>query len=134
MSAVAPRRWILPAVLVGVGYASVGVLFALPPTNVLVWRRAAWVVCLIAFLAHIAYERLHFRNPTRLTALHVALAVALGAFGLAAAANIHSLWTGTGNQERLLLALAIWPIITAVPAYLVALLIGAVLGRFSGRN
>ena len=56
-------------------------------------------------------------------------AFALGAFGLAAAANIHALRTGTGNQSLLALALVIWPIITGVPAFVAALLAAAALAR-----
>jgi hypothetical protein len=66
-----------------------------------------------------------------LAALHVAFAVALGAFGLAAGANIHSLSTGSANPHRqlLLLSLGIWPVMTALPAFLVALGASVVLGR-----
>ena len=53
----------------------------------------------------------------------------MGAFGLAVAANIHSLRTGTGNQRLLALALVIWPIIAAVPAFIVALVVTAGLAR-----
>src|SRR5262245_19374733 len=126
----ASRGW-LPVVLVGIGYAFVGILFAAPTTHLQPWRLAAWAVSAIGFALHIAYERLRLRNPLRSTALHVAFAVALGAFGLAAAANIHALSAGSSNPHRLLLALGIWPIITAVPAFLVALGMGAVLGAFS---
>ena len=57
------------------------------------------------------------------------MAVALGGFGLAAAANIHAVGQGTGNQRLLALALVIWPILTGVPAFLVALVAAAVLAR-----
>jgi hypothetical protein len=64
-------------------------------------------------------------------ALHVASAVALGAFGLAVGANIHSWSAGSTNQHRqlLLLALGIWPVMTALPAFLVALGTNLVLAR-----
>lgn len=77
------------------------------------------------------------KSPSRSGALHVALAVALGAFGLAVVANIHSLSSGPGTQHRqlLLLSLGIWPVITALPAFLLALGISAVLARaFSGAD
>ena len=71
------------------------------------------------------------RSTPGRTARHVALAVALGAFGLALSATIHSLLVAsTGQQRRLVrLALVIWPIITGLPAFLVALAASEVLTR-----
>jgi hypothetical protein len=69
-----------------------------------------------------------------LAAVHVAFAVAIGAFGLAVSANIHSLSIGSPiPQQLLLLALGIWPVITALPAFFVALCINAVLVYVLGR-
>ena len=53
----------------------------------------------------------------------LACAVALGAFGLALSATIHSLLVAsTGPHRRLvLLALVVWPIMTGLPAFVVAL-------------
>ena len=74
-------------------------------------------------------EYFRLRNSPRRTALHVSLSVAVGAFSLAAAANIHALRTGTGNQRLLGLALLIWPIMSGVPAFMAALTIAAGLAR-----
>lgn len=129
MSESARQSWIRPAVLVGVGYALTGILFALPTSHAHVWRLAAWGVSALGFAAHIAYERLRLRNsPPAASALHAAVGAALGAFGLAVGANIHSLSAGSTHEHRrlLLLALVIWPVITAVPAFLVAL-VGSVI-------
>ena len=52
-----------------------------------------------------------------------------GAFALAAAANIHALSAGTGNHSLLALALVIWPIMTGVPAFVVASVAAAGLAR-----
>jgi hypothetical protein len=124
------------AVLLGVVYAMVGILFAIPATNVQAWRLAAWLVSAIGYGAHIFYERFRLQNSPGPAALHIALAVALGAFGLAVGANIHSLFTGSSTHQRqlLLLALGIWPVITAIPAFLVALCLSAVLVRVLGRG
>ena len=110
-------------VIVGVVYACVGIVFAMPASHVEVWRLAAWVVSAVAYAAHICYEGFRLQNSPRSAALHVALAVALGAFGLAVGANIHSLSVGSTSEHRrlLLLALGLWPLITAMPAFLVAL-------------
>lgn len=118
--------------LFGVVYLLVGVAFPNPPAaNKLqfVWRLAAWLICAVAFAIHIGLEHFRFRNSPRRAALHASMSVALGAFGLAAAANIHALTSGTGNQRLLLLALVIWPIITGVPAFVVAMVAAAGLMR-----
>jgi len=125
--------WVGGVVLLGFTYACVGILFAIPASPVKVWRLAAWVVSAFAYAAHIGYERFRLRNSPRLAALHVATAVALGAFGLAVAANIHSVRLGTANEHRrlLLLALVTWPVITALPAFLIALAVSWLLPRAS---
>jgi hypothetical protein len=121
-------------VLVGIGYALVGIVFALPASHVRAWRLAAWAVSAMGYAAHLAYERFRLQNSAGSAALHVAFAVALGAFGLAVGANIHSLSTGSADQHRrlLLLSLGIWPVITALPAFLVALGTNVVLARALG--
>jgi hypothetical protein len=118
-------------VILGVAYAFVGIAFAVPAHHVKLWRLAAWVVSAVACTAHICYERFRLRNLPPSAALHVALAVALGAFGLAVGANVHSLSLGSTNEHRhfLLLALGLWPVITALPAFLVALGASWVLAR-----
>ena len=85
------------------------------------WRLGAWLASAIVYASQILYEHFRLRNSPARIGLHASVAVALGAFALAVAANIHALSASTGNQRLLLLALAIWPIITAVPAFVVAL-------------
>ena len=102
----ASRSWARPAVLLGVWYAVVGITFAMPVTNVQMWRRAAWVVSAIGYAAHIAYERFRRQESPGRAAWHVASGVALGAFGLAFGANIHSLFAESTNQHRQLLRVA----------------------------
>ncbi len=118
-------------ILVGLFYALVGILFAWPVEHVRAWRLAAWVVSGLAYAAHLGYEHFRLRNPPRRSALHVAAAVALGALGLAVGANVHSLSVPStpGHRRLLLIALAAWPAMTAVPAFLVALAAATLLGR-----
>jgi nitrate reductase NapE component len=129
-----PRQlWVRTAVFLGIGYALVGILFAVPATHLQAWRLGAWVVSAIGYAAHIAYERFRLQNSPGWAALHVAFAVALGAFGLAVGANIHSLSVGsTQHRHFLLLSLGIWPVITALPAFLVAFGTNLVLERVLG--
>ena len=73
---------------------------------------------------HIGYEHFRVGNSPRVTALHTALAVAVGAFGLAAAANFHEVWAASSYRRSLALALVAWPVPTALPAFIVALVTG----------
>jgi len=127
------QSWVRAVINLGVVYALVGIVFAVPASHVKVWRLAAWMVSATAYAAHIGYERFRLRNSPRSAALHVALAVALGAFGLAVGANIHSLSLGSPNEHQglLLLALGLWPVISALPAFLFALGASWVLARAS---
>ena len=127
------QSWVRTAVLLGIGYALVGIAFAVPATHMQAWRLAAWVVSAMGYAVHIAYERFRLQNSPGSAALHVAFAVALGAFGLAVGANIHSLSAGsTQHRHLLLLSLGIWPVITALPAFLVAFGTNMVLARVLG--
>ncbi len=123
-------------ILVAVAYVVIGIVFgalakSADANHVRLWRLAAWVASAALAAAQIGYEHHRLGSSPRPTALHAAGAVALGAFGLALAANIHSLSAATHGQHSLLLALVAWPVITALPAFLVALALAAVLARFS---
>jgi hypothetical protein len=126
---VAPKHWLRVAVLIGLAYALIGIVFALPATHVKAWRIAAWAVSAVIFAAHITYESVQFGNPPHSTAVHTTLAAALGAFLLAVAAIVHSLFVQANNLHLLVLALVIWPVITAVPAFLIAFLAATGLTR-----
>ena len=124
------QPWIRAALLVGALYLLVGRAFAIPATYVQEWRLAAWMVCGVAFAAHIAYEHFRLRHSPLLVALHAALAVAIGAILLALAGMINSLWTRSPLRPVWLLALVLWPAFTAVPAFFAALAASAILARF----
>jgi len=135
----APNRksWISAAILVGVVYFGVGFVFAAlanPAVSLearFTWRLAAWVVSGAAYAAHIGYEHFRLSNSPRATALHAAMAVALGAFLLAVNATMHAAMVPShAPYRRYSLALVVWPIVTAVPAFLVALALAALLTRF----
>ncbi len=128
------RRWLPAALLCAiVYYAVVGVGFAALAAQAsshrmrTVWRLAAWLVCAVTFAAHVGWEHLRRKNPPTRGALHAAVAVGLGAFLLAAHINVFAR-PGT-PRPRLLLALVVFPLVTAVPAFLAALAGTAVLGR-----
>ena len=125
------RNWIPLAVFLAIVYCTVGVVFQ----GEFVWRLAAWVVCAAAYGVHLAYEHFGRRNSPRATALHAAAAVALGAFGLAVAAALHRTFSaGAGANFRLYaLALVAWPLVTALPAFVVALIATSTITWFAKR-
>src|SRR5437868_2492794 len=108
-----PSGWFWAVLLAGVWYAVAGILFgalagqASSSQMRVAWRLAAWVVSAVAFAAQIAYEAIRRRELPRATALHAALAAALGAFGLAGAAKWHAL-TAVGNHRFPGSALVVW--------------------------
>jgi len=123
-------------ILLGVAYFVIGIVFATLANPVVsdqvrvIWRLAAWVASAAVYAAHIGYEHFRLGNSTRATALHAATAVALGAFLLAVAATVHKVMVPANTPYwRFLLALVVWPLITALPAFLVALAVAAVLAR-----
>ena len=130
MDASRRQAWVRAALLLGVVYFLIGRVFALPVNHVGLWRLAAWIVSGGVYAAHIWHEHFKLGNSPRLTAVHVAVAVAIGAFGLAVAGMIHSLSTASAIRPAWLLALVIWPAVTSVPAFLAALVVVAILRRF----
>jgi hypothetical protein len=123
------QAWVPTALLVGVVYFLIGKVFALPADHAHAWRLAAWLVSGVAYAAQIAYEHFRLRSSERVTAVHAAIAVAIGAFALALAGMIHSMSAGSSIRPAWLLALVLWPAFTAIPAFLVALMAAAVLAR-----
>ncbi len=134
MNASNRQPWLRTVILVGVVYLVVGIAFGTlagwSASNQMrvTWRLLAFFVSAIAFAIHIGYEHLHFGNSALVTAFRACLAVAVGAFALAVAANIHGQWVGSTHQRSLIFALVAWPLLTAVPAFVVALISAALLG------
>jgi hypothetical protein len=132
------RSWVRAVMLVAVTYVVIGIGFAAlarspDADRARLWRLAAWLASAAVAAAHIMYEHYRLRESPRPVALHAAGAVGLGAFGLAVAANVHWLFAGRPGQHAPLLALPVWPVVTAVPAFLGALAVAAVLARLSRR-
>ena len=120
MNASAHRSWLRAGLLFGLAYFLIGRLFALPTSHVHAWRLAAWGASGAVYAVHIGYEHFRLHNSPHSVARHVSVAVAIGAVALAIAGMAHSLSVTSSIQPNWLLALAIWPLVTAVPAYLVA--------------
>jgi hypothetical protein len=122
------RHWrFLIIVFVGAVYFVLGIAFATfagwSASNSMrvTWNRLGFLISAVAFMLHIGYEHFRLRNSVLITASRVSMAVALGAFALAVRANVHGYRIGSGNTRLLALALIAWPVITGVPAFVVAL-------------
>jgi hypothetical protein len=125
MSTDTRSSWRAVTVVVGFLYGSVGILFGLPSTHLRFWRLAAWAVSGVVYAGHIAYECYGLKSRAIKTAAHAAIAVAIGAFLLAVWASLHAAFVSSSAPYwRFLIALVAWPIITAVPAFLPALVLG----------
>ena len=132
MKAVNRMPWFGCVLLVGILYGFVGIVFALPSNHVQFWRLAAWAVSGAIYLSHIGYEQFWLRNSRVAIAAHAALAAALGGFLLAVGAVVHAATTPThAPYWRFRVALVVWPIIVAVPALVVALVVTVVLAPLS---
>ena len=128
-----PRAWVRVALLLGAMYFVIGRVFSLPTDHVHAWRLAAWMVSGGVYAAHIWYEHFRLRSAPRLTAMHVAVAVAIGGFALAIAGMMHSHSPASGLRPAWLLALVLWPAFTALPAFLGALVAATLLPRPTDR-
>jgi hypothetical protein len=95
------QSWVYAAVLAGLLYAIVGITFAIPASNGRAWRLAAWAISIVLYTAQVVYEHFALRHSPRSAALHVAVAAALGAFGLAIGANLHSLLARPTEQTSI---------------------------------
>lgn len=116
------------AVVLGAVYFVLGMAFAAfaswaaSDSMRMTWNRLGFLISAVAFAFHICYEHFRYRSSPLITASHVSIAVALGAFALAVNANLHGYRVGSSNKRLLAFALVAWPAITAVPAFAVALL------------
>jgi len=118
------RAW--PRVVaVGLGYFAIGFLTVaisrqVARSGLQPVRLASWAVSAVVFGTHIWYEVRRAGGAPAGTALRNALAVALGGFLLAAVATLHALSVGSARVVPQLVALVAWPVLLAVPAFLVA--------------
>jgi len=125
------QRWLRMATFFAIAYPVVGIVFAFAASKgmVVFWRLAAWLVCAAAFAVHLWYEHARLQSPPRRAALHVSLAVALGAFLLAVWINVHAHWIVAHPRPFVPLSLVLFPVITGVPAFVVALVVASLLAR-----
>jgi len=129
------KRWFLTAILAGALYLGAGTISAAltaavnPGPLQFLARVSAFGVSAVILALHVAYERLRLGSATKRAAWHGAVGAALGGLALALVANIHDLGSATGYRPRMLIALVAWPFITAVPAFVVALVVAAIVRK-----
>jgi len=130
-----PRRSFIVAAIVAAGcaYFLIGFTFALPATHAKAWRLGAWLASGVVFAAHIGHEHFRWRHPARVLAWHAAAGVAVGGFLLAVAGAVHSLVTTSTIGPLWLIAFVAWPAFTAIPAFVAAIAVGALLGKLAPR-
>jgi uncharacterized protein YggT (Ycf19 family) len=130
------RRTLRVVLLFAAAYLLIGLAFAAfsdwATSNAthLMWRRLAWLVSGVGFAAHIAWGHFRLGNAPRTTAMHVSFAAALGAFGLAVAANGHEFMAASRYRPSIAIALLAWPLLTLIPAFVVAMIAAALLNRW----
>jgi len=135
------QAWVSRAIGVGIVYCVFGVMFGVMAgyagggRATVAWRFAAWVGSAIVFAALIIYEQFRVRVSSGGVAFHAATAAAIGGFGLAVTATLHRTWSSPSGAAMHLYALALvaWPLITGVPAFIVALVVSEGLARLSRR-
>jgi hypothetical protein len=131
------RRTVL---IVGIAYGIVGVLTARLALSAestsmrTAWRLAAWLLSGALFALHLGYERLRVGGSPASTAARVAGAVALGAFVLAVAGPVRSSWGTERFRRAAALSMVVWPMITGVPAFMIALAAGSIHQQIVGRG
>jgi hypothetical protein len=129
------RQWIARVLLVALVYLIAGLAFGALAGNavshqmVVTWRLGAWLLSAIAFATHILFDLFRARFTPSATAFHAAIGAALGSLGLAAAATIHAHLSATAHRFPALLALITWPLLTGLPAFVVAFVVASVLVR-----
>jgi hypothetical protein len=90
------------------------------PAAVKAWRLCAWLLSLVVFGFHFAGERRCRTRPVS-GAMYLASAVALGAVGVAALGPLRAHWSEPARLRLALLSIVAWPLLTGVPAFVVAL-------------
>ena len=118
------------ALLAGLAYIAIGRFFPNPAADARWWRLGAWMLSAVVFGAHLVYEYRQGR-----TALHgsrsVSIGAAIGGFGLAAwAATLAAMRTGSVDGKWLI-ALGLWPVLLALPAFVAGYVVLALLQRIN---
>ena len=96
------------------------------------WRLTSWAISGVIIMLHliIAYR---YRPRVLNAAIEVAIGAAVGGVLLAAGGPVRSHWDAP-DRSRVLLSLALFPLIMGVAAFVAALVLGYVLRRSEARE
>ncbi len=121
----------LAYVLVGITTAALAGAAA-SPVGTKSWRLAGWALSLAVFLAHLVFAR---RRSARSlgAAARVALAVAVAALVLAVVGPVRGHWGEPNIGRVVLLSIVVWPLMTGIPAFVVAFAADRVFDRITRR-
>ena len=107
--------------IAGIAYIIIGRFFPNPSADARWWRLGAWVLSALVVVVQVIYEHRKGRLPARASSA-VAIGAAIGGFGLA-------LWAALASgavDRKWIIALVAWPIVLAVPTFVVAY-VGAII-------
>lgn len=122
-------------IAVGIAYAAVGFVTgelahsAESPQWRNLWRLSAWPLSLVVFAVHFLYERARAADPVVHRAVRVGVAAGLGGLFLALVGPVRSHWGAPDFGRAAVLSLVLWPLLTGIPAFLLAWFAGNLLAK-----
>jgi hypothetical protein len=125
MNAAKRYPWIPAAILAGGAYFIIGRVSAGTREG----RLTAWAMSALVYAVHIWYEHARLANRPLNAARHVAVGVAIGGFAIAVAGLLHAYSITAAIGPRWILALILFPALTALPGFIVAFGIATIARR-----
>ncbi len=127
------ESWLPAALVAAVLYTIIGVATAAlargAPGHPRAWRLAAWGLSAVVFAAHLWRE--HRRSALAAGAWHACLAVMVATAAIAALAIAHNYSLGE-LREMMVFSFVIWPVLTGLASFGVALFVLIVWRNVSG--
>jgi uncharacterized membrane protein YjfL (UPF0719 family) len=134
------QSWLRAMLIASILYIVIGIIFPLfsksSATNSLpnIWRVISFLVSAVVFGIHIGYEHSRLNKTPLIIAFHTALAVAIGTIALAVFAYIRVLLASSNSHSTILIAILIWPIVTGILSFLVALVAAVIITRIKNKS
>jgi hypothetical protein len=97
------------------------------------WRLAGWALSLAVFMVHVVASRHRQPGSPLGAAARVAIAVAVAALVLAIVGPVRGHWGEPAIGRVALLSVVLWPLMTGIPAFGVAVAVGHVIDRIGRR-
>jgi len=129
---VSSRRWFLTLLIAALAYPIIGIGLAV--IGNFASRIAAWLLCGVVLVLHVAHERIRLGSSPARAAAHAAAAVAAGALLLAVWVLARAHVTGAHQSRLAPLALIVFPVVTGVPALAVGWLLAVAMGARRGQD